>query len=87
MTEEAERAKQRNLSLDRVDSAAEAQAKISATTSATTSATSLPTRFRCTTKALAVAGLALAVLHRHAVVNGCYVPIIDHFKGGELGCW
>jgi len=77
VTEEAEKAKQRHLSIDdQAESATESD-----------HAHLLPTRFRCTTKVLVVVGLALAVMHRHAVANSCYVPITDHFKGGGLGCW
>ena len=45
------------------------------------------TRFRCTTKVLALVGLTLAALHRHAVVNGCRMPIGKHFSSGTEGCF
>ena len=54
---------------------------------AATSQEATPGGFRCTTKVLALVGLTLAALHRHAVVNGCRMPIGKHFSSGTEGCF
>ena len=75
---EAEREKQRQLMLedggpeaDHIDSGVDVKKPV--------------TSFRITTKVLAVAGIVLAGLHRHAVANGCTMKITTHF--GANGCF